>query len=704
MNKQNFMSHELSLPELTTRGMILGALITIVFTASNVYLGLKVGLTFSSSIPAAVISMALLRFFKDSNVLENNLVQTQASAAGTLSSVIFVLPGLLMLGYWQGFPFWETMLLCTTGGCLGVLFTIPLRRAMVVNSPLIYPEGRAAAEILKVGSHDGSTGSEAKKGSKGMFEIVMGSILAGLFNLGQSAGFLTGAASYWFTVGAGYSQLPMGFSLALLGAGYLIGIASGISIFIGTIIAWGILVPYFTSITPHDVGMDAGQIAGFATGIWAKKVRFIGAGVIGISAIYTLLSLSKPLLEGIKISIENMKMTKAERDSHRMDTDMTPKSVTLVFIAVLVGLIVTFYSFVSIVPGISTGVLWTLILVGVVVAILIGFFVAAACGYMAGLVGTSASPISGIGIIAIIISSLVVYGVGTATELFLGEGGLKFATALALFMTSVVVCIAAISNDNLQDLKTGQLVGATPWKQQVALLIGSVFGALAIAPVLNLLYEAYGFPGALPRPDMDPSQALAAPQATLMTTIAQGIFDSSLNWDYILMGIYIGIGFIIFNLLLKKFTKFTLPPLAIGMGIYLPPSLEIPLVLGAVFSYFVIKALKNRAEQRNGVDAEADVEQCNRRGVLFASGLIVGESMMGVIIAMIIVASVTNGGSADPLLITGEGFAPFVKPFTMLCYVAALAYYFYIIWSTKIDHDEIEMMKRLQAEEQDNFK
>ena len=527
--KHDFTSHDLHLPELTLRGMLLGALITVIFTASNVYLGLKVGLTFSSSIPAAIISMAILRFFKDSNVLENNMVQTQASAAGTLSAIIFILPGLLMLGYWNGFPFWQTFLLCACGGSLGVLFTIPLRRAMVVNSDLPYPEGRAAAEILKVGSHNGEQGPQS---SSGMTDIVSGGFVAGLISLCANGFKVLGdSMSFWIPVGGkGITQIPLGFSTALLGAGYLIGIASGIAILVGVLIAWAGFVPYFTNM----FAPDGGATAKFAMAVWKSKVRFIGAGAIGIAAIWTLITLIKPIIEGMKISVKSMNSSSTERELHRMDTDMSTKSVLGVFILILIGLVFTFWDFVSVVP-ISAGLMWTLVVVGIVVALLIGFFVAAACGYMAGLIGTSASPISGIGILATIISSLVVYFIAAENNLFATQEGVQFATAMAIFMTSVVIAIASISNDNLQDLKTGQLVGATPWRQQIALLLGSVAGAIAIAPVLNLLYQAYGFTGALPRAEMDPNAALSAPQATLMTTIAQGIFNSSMDWDYILI-------------------------------------------------------------------------------------------------------------------------------------------------------------------------
>ena len=690
--KHDFMSHDLHLPELTLRGMLLGALITLIFTASNVYLGLKVGLTFSSSIPAAIISMAILRFFKDSNVLENNMVQTQASAAGTLSAIIFILPGLLMLGYWQGFPFWQTFLICACGGSLGVLFTIPLRRAMVVNSDLPYPEGRAAAEILKVGSHSGET---SKSGS-GMTDIVSGGAVAGIISLCANGFKVLGdSMSFWLPVGSkGITQIPLGFSTALLGAGYLIGIASGIAILVGVLIAWAGFVPYFTNV----FAPDGGATAKFAMGIWKSKVRFIGAGAIGIAAIWTLITLIKPIIEGMKISVQSMNSSSSDRELHRMDTDMSTKSVLGVFAVILIGLVFTFWEFVSAVP-ISAGLMWTLVVVGILVALLIGFFVAAACGYMAGLIGTSASPISGIGILATIISSLVVYFIASENNLFATQAGVQFATAMAIFMTSVVIAIASISNDNLQDLKTGQLVGATPWRQQIALLLGSVAGAVAIAPVLNLLYQAYGFTGALPRAEMDPNAALSAPQATLMTTIAQGIFNSSMEWDYILIGVGVGVVAIIVNLILKGTTaSLTLPPLAVGMGIYLPPTLEVPLIVGSFISYFVGRYLVARAKMRAGELAEYDVEQSNRRGVLFASGLIVGESLIGVIIAVIIVLSVTTGGGESPLQLVGPEFESTAGWLGLLAFIFAGLYLVRRVVTHKFDKEEALAMKAEQEQ------
>lgn len=681
MKQVDFTSHEIHLPELTLRGMLLGMFITVIFTASNVYLGLKVGLTFSSSIPAAVISMAILKMFQGSNILENNMVQTQASAAGTLSAVIFIIPGLLMIGYWQGFPFWQTLMICACGGSLGVLFTIPLRRAMIVNSDLPYPEGVAAAEILKVGS-----GSAEKAGENGIKDIMAGGVVAAIISL-CSNGFMimSSGVSYWFSFGKITSQIPIGFSSALLGAGYLIGIGSGVAMLVGMALSWGVFLPWLTSMLSPAAGQSA---SAFATSVWAQKVRLIGAGVIGIAAIWTLITLAKPIIDGMRISIQAMKSSQEEKSLHRMDTDLSPKTTAMIFGAIAIGLLGTFYSFIAD-ANLPTGTAWTFVVVGVVVAICMGFFVAAACGYMAGLIGTSASPISGIGILGIITSSLVVLGIGTVVGLFNTAIGIKFAIALAIFMTSVIVSIAAISNDNMQDLKTGYLVGATPWKQQVALLLGSIIGAFAIAPVLNLLYQAYGFAGAMPRVGMDEAQALSAPQATLMTTIAQGIFSHNLDWNYIIIGIGAGIAIIIVDVLLKKNSaSYSLPPLAVGLGIYLPPTLVMPLVMGAVTSYFVHRYLHNRGAEQKVENIEEAVENVNRHGVLFASGLIVGESLMGVIIAMIIVFSVTGGGSDAPLAMVGKEFGPTADWLGLLAFIAMIAILVCRVVSTKFQGNQ----------------
>ena len=640
------MNNSTALRELTLRGMILGALITVVFTASNVYLGLKVGMTFASSIPAAVISMAVLKMFQGSNILENNMVQTQASSAGTLSSVIFVIPALLMMGYWQSFPFWQTLLICISGGILGVIFTIPLRNVMVVKSDLPYPEGVAAAEILKAGD-------ESDNKDSGIKEIVSGGLLA------ASVSFLTNGlrvvadgASYWFKGGNAIFQLPMGFSFALLGAGYLVGMMGGIAMLVGTIFTWGVAVPYFTATTPMPA--DADMIS-FATGLWKSNVRFIGVGTIGIAAIWTLLVVFKPMVQGMSQAFRALK-DPSMQSLERTAQDLSPKTMIYTILASIALIIVALVSFLQPV-GLSMELAFLLVVVCTILAVVVGFLVAAASGYMAGLVGSSSSPISGIGIISIVIISVILMTVGNAAGLMENADGQRFLTALTIFTASIVFCVSTISNDNLQDLKTGYLVKATPWRQQFALIIGCIVGALVITPVLEILYHAYGFAGAMPREGMDATQALSAPQATIMMTISNGIFSNSLEWTYILVGVAFGICLIIIDTLLKKASagRLGLPTLAVGIGIYLPPVVNVPLIIGATLSWLVNRHIKRHAK-RNGKDVEAASKKAERFGTLFAAGLIVGESLVGVILAFIIAGSVTSGGSDAPLALNLENW------------------------------------------------
>ncbi|RSE99157.1 OPT family oligopeptide transporter [Achromobacter aegrifaciens] len=646
---------EVTLPELTFRGILLGAIITVIFTASNVFLGLKVGLTFSSAIPAAVISMSVLRLFKDANILENNMVQTQASAAGTLSSIIFILPALVMMGHWQGFPFWQTLGICAAGGMLGVMFTIPLRHVMVVQSDLPYPEGVAAAEILRVGSAEraqdeaADTGRAPAKAETGMGDIVAGGGVAAAVSFAASGLRVLGdSVSGWFALGGAVFRLPMGFSLALLGAGYLIGIVAGLAMLTGLIISWGIAVPILTAMGDIPAGTS---LAKYATGLWASQVRFIGAGVIGVGAIWTLATLFMPMARGVKASFAALTKAGAARAGRapRTERDLSAgwiSAVTLVLVAVLV---VTFQVFLSGAPLSPAGI-WKLVAYAVLFAFVFGFLVAAACGYMAGLVGSSTSPISGVGIVAIVLVSLLMLALGG--ELLGAQNGVQMAIALSIFSTSAVVAVASISNDNLQDLKTGWLVGATPWRQQVALLIGCVAGAAVISPVLELLYNAYGFADAMPREGMDPAQALSAPQATLMLAIARGIFTHQLNWTMILIGMAVGVGLIVVDEIMKRTCRVArIPVLAVGIGIYLPPTVAAPIVVGAVLAWLLERALRRRAAAA-GKPYEQFADAANRRGVLIASGRIVGESLVGVLMAGIIGAA----GTEAPRARAGAGF------------------------------------------------
>lgn len=651
------------LPELTLRGMLLGAVLTVVFTAANIYLGLKVGLTFASSIPAAVISMAVLRHCRGANVLENNMVQTQASAAGTLSAIIFILPGLLMIGHWQGFPFRLTAAVCGVGGLLGVLYTIPLRRVMVVDSPLPYPEGVAAAEILRVGelAREKGNGEAIAQGKAQAREIAFGGMLAAAVTL-CSSGFRLLAESFtaWISLGAAAVRLSVGFSLALVGAGYLIGLAAGLAILLGLVIAWGVIVPWLTmQATPAaDQTLPA-----LAMSLWRQQVRFFGAGTIGVAALWTLATLARPMWDGIRTALEAVHLGNGA--APRTERDLSPRTILAVGLASLLVLLLAFHRFLTAADsGLGPLAYAVLVLGCVLFAAIFGFLIAAAAGYMAGLVGSSSSPISGIGILAVILVSLMLLAFGGAVpQLTVANEG-KLAVALALFTTSVVVAIAAISNDNLQDLKTGYLVGATPWRQQVALMIGCVVGALVIPPVLELLYQAYGFAGALPRPGMDPAQALAAPQATLMTAIAMGIFHATLEWKMILGGVALGVVLIVIDRFLRRSGAGSLPVLAVGLGIYLPPTIGMTLVVGALLGHAVERALARREA--------GEREEPRRRGVLLASGFIVGESLMGIVLAALIAGT----GKEAPLALVGEGFEP-VAQWLGLAVLAAVCILFY---------------------------
>lgn len=648
-----------TLPELTFRGILLGALITVIFTASNVFLGLKVGLTFSSAIPAAVISMSVLRLFKDANILENNMVQTQASAAGTLSAIIFILPALVMMGHWHGFPFWQTLGICAAGGMLGVMFTIPLRHVMVVQSNLPYPEGVAAAEILRVGSaeraqdaaEDNAAGKAAGKPvATGMGDIVAGGVVAAVVSFAANGLRVLGdSVSGWFALGGAVFRLPMGFSLALLGAGYLIGIVAGLAMLTGLIISWGIAVPVLTAMGDMPAGQSLAQ---YATGLWSSQVRFIGAGVIGVGAIWTLATLFVPMARGVKASFSALTKAGAARagQAPRTERDLSAGWISIVTLVLVAVLVITFQVFLAGAP-VSAGAIWKLVAYAVLFAFVFGFLVAAACGYMAGLVGSSTSPISGVGIVAIVLVSLLMLALGG--ELLQAQNGVQMAIALSIFSTSAVVAVASISNDNLQDLKTGWLVGATPWRQQVALLIGCVVGAAVISPVLDLLYNAYGFADAMPREGMDPTQALSAPQATLMLAITRGIFTHQLNWTMILIGMAVGVALIVVDEILKRTCRVArIPVLAVGIGIYLPPTVAAPIVAGAVLAWLLERALRRRAAAA-GTPYEQFADAPNRRGVLIASGLIVGESLVGVLMAGIIGAA----GTDAPLAIAGEDFS-----------------------------------------------
>ncbi|MEP6550026.1 MAG: oligopeptide transporter, OPT family, partial [Gemmatimonadales bacterium] len=387
--------------ELTIRGLILGALLTTVFTAANVYLGLKVGLTFASSIPAAVISMAILSAVKDSTILENNIVQTVASAAGTLSAIIFVLPGLVIVGYWTGFPFWQSFFICLSGGVLGVLFTIPLRRALVTNSDLPYPEGVAAAEVLKVGSGTrGEAKDETGESREGLRAVILGSVASASLAIVTSMRIAAGELNGFFRLGAGSTGYNFGWSLALLGAGHLVGLSVGMAMLVGQVISWVIAVPILTAMQPAT-GTET--LAAHTIAIWRTQVRFIGAGVIGVAAIYTLAMLAKPVVGGL---VSTLVASRATNTGDDRDRDISPQWIYVLAAACLIIAAWLAYTFAKSTVLAPSALKLTLIAVPFV--LVVGFIIAGVSGYMAGLIGASNSPISGVGILSIVIAASVI--------------------------------------------------------------------------------------------------------------------------------------------------------------------------------------------------------------------------------------------------------------------------------------------------------
>jgi putative OPT family oligopeptide transporter len=618
--------------ELTLRGLVLGVLLTTVFTAANVYLGLKVGLTFASSIPAAVISMALLSRVRDSSILENNIVQTVASAAGTLSAIIFVLPGLVIVGWWSGFPFWTSSLICVAGGILGVMFTIPLRRALVTTSDLPYPEGVAAAEVLKVGSGTrGETRDDAGEAREGLMAVVYGSVASAGLAIFTSTRIAAGAVSGFFRVGAtAGSGYDIAFSLALLGAGHLVGLSVGMAMLVGLLISWAGAVPILTSLQPAAAGAD---FAAHTEQIWRYQVRFIGAGTIAIAAIWTLLKLAKPVVGGL---IGTIASSRATATNDERDRDMSPAWIIGLTVACLALSGWLAVEFVSGTPLEANGT--TLALMAVPFVLIGGFIIAAICGYMAGLIGASNSPISGVGILSIVsCAAFLVFAFPPTADTRLP------LVAFALFVTAIVFACATISNDNLQDLKTGQLVGASPRRQQIALIVGVIAGAAVIPPILNLLAQSNGFAGA-PNVGVIAENPLPAPQATLISALAQGVIGGSLDWKMIGVGLLVGIGVILMDEVLGFLKALRIPPLAVGIGIYLPMSATFAVVVGAVISHWYNARVK-------GSRSAARLE---RLGVLVASGLIVGESLFGVLTSGLIVATRNEA----PLALVAGDFGP----------------------------------------------
>ncbi len=630
--------------ELTLRGIVLGALLTVVFTAANVYLGLKVGITFATSIPAAVISMAVLKGFSGATIQENNIVQTIASSAGTLSAIVFVLPGLIMVGWWTGFPYWQSFAVILIGGILGVMYSVPLRRALVTGSDMPYPEGVAAAEVLKVGA--GVGGDEENR--RGLAAVVFGTLIAAAYPLLAKMKLVFEATEKIFRLGAGASFASITMSFALVGVGHLVGLSVGIAMLTGIILSYGFFLPHLSA-----AGIaSAADLGDFVHTMFRLKVRLIGAGTIGIAAIWTLLKVIGPIVRGIASALAASRTRKAEGGYAALELTERDLPIGVVggtIIALMIPIALLLADFGAGAP--IAGMLGVTLAVSVVFILVAGVVIASVCGYMAGIIGASNSPISGVGILSAVGISLllvVLYGRGQ------DAAGTQALIAFALFVTAIVFGVATISNDNLQDLKTGQLVGATPWRQQVALVLGVGFGALVIPPVLTLLNNSFGFQGA---PGAGPD-ALAAPQAALISTIVKGVLGGDLDWNLIGFGAAVGAVIIAIDEGLKRSGKGSLPPLGVGMGIYLPMDSTGLVVIGAVLGYFY-----NRWASR-----QRDPSFAERMGVLTATGMIVGDGLFNVSYSFAVGAT----GNTNVLAVTGEhGWA---MPLGLVLFVALLTW------------------------------
>ena len=578
-----------TLPEITLKAVVLGVLLSVILAGANAYLGLFAGMTVSASIPAAVISMGILRAFRNSNILENNIVQTAASAGESLAAgVIFTIPALVLMGVWTEFDYFEVAKIAAIGGVIGVLFTVPLRRALIVEAKLKYPEGVATAAVLQAGEE--SRTSDTKDESGGLVIIGIAGLVGGVMKLCQQGlGMWHAAIEGAVTIRGSIFGLGSDLSPALISVGYIVGRNSGILVIAGGLISWAIAIPIYSAIYGFE-----GEPMDAAWKIWNSQIRYLGVGAMVVGGIWSLIKLVKPLWDGIHASLATLKKSAADTEIPLAEQDFP---INYVGIALAVLLIPVFLLYFDIVHHVGIAVLLALVMM------VFGFLFSAVAAYMAGMVGSSNNPISGVTIATILFSSLLLL-------LLLGENSDVGAPA-AIMIGAVVCCAAAIGGDNLQDLKTGHIVGATPWKQQVMQIVGTVSAALVLGLVLDILHTAYTIG----------SPTLSAPQATLMKSVAEGVFKGNLPWNFVYIGAVIAIIIIMLDIRQeKRGSDFRIPVLAVAVGIYLPIELTVPIFIGGMINHLGKKA---------GALAAAE-----KKGLLLASGLITGEALMGILVAV----------------------------------------------------------------------
>ena len=607
-------------PQLTFRAVVLAVVLAVILSAANAYLGLFAGLTIATAIPAAVVSMGVLRLLGGGTILENNIVQTGASAGSSIAAgVIFTIPALVILGYWQDFKYSWVLAIAGLGGLLGVLFSVPLRRSMIVEEPLPFPEGKAAAEVLKAGENPGP----------GLKILAVSATLGGLIKAAAASGMKlipdTAAGAGFFGKYLGY--MGTNLSPALLGVGYIVGLNIGIVVVSGSILSWHIAIPLYhmffldtdPTLAASIAGAGAEEIAG---AIWSAKIRYLGVGAMLIGGVWTLFSLRKSLLSGVRSGVAAARKGSGEAVAET-ERDLPMKWMLVALVVFVVPLLLLYQAIVG---------MWHVSVPMAIIMIVAGFLFVSVSAYLAGLVGSSNNPVSGITIATILFASVVLLLLlGQSGRMAVGAGGAPLGAVAAIMIGAVVCCAAAVGGDNLQDLKAGYIVGATPWKQQLMLGIGAFSCALIMAPVLNILAEAYGI-GA---PTAEHPNPLSAPQATLMASVAKGLFGGELPWGIIGIGAVIGAAIIAVDESLKaKGSSFRVPVLAAAIGIYLPLELMVPIFLGGLLAYLV-----ERRHGMVGTKDEAARDRLHRPGTLFAAGLITGEALMGIAVGVAIYAT-----------------------------------------------------------------
>lgn len=612
-----FIPASKSLPEITPRALVLGIFLAVVLAASSTFVGLKIARTIAASIPAALISMLILRRFKNANILENNMVQTIASAGEVVAAgVIYTLPALILMGYWQSFNYLQTTMIAMIGGILGVLFSVPLRRTMIVKDKLPYPEGLATGEVLRVGE-DTQTGSAKVLLKASLFSAGLGFLQTGFKIAGEHV-------QYWTKAGSTAFGASLALSPVLMAAGYIVGMRGLFAFMVGGVLTWGIAIPIFVNMHGLPEAPDLQSAMGM---IQKAHFRYIGVGVLAVGGLWGVISLIKPIVEAFRVSMQAMKAHKSEFATMlRTDRDIPFKYVIWGVVGLAIPIFILFFSVINNAHfAIDETVFWGMIVFATIFSLIVAFIAAAIAAYITGIVGTTALPISGITIFAIITFASILLLILKPYVDFELNTDLALKAAAIVIVFSAVICVAgAVSGDNMQDLKAGQLVGATPWKQQLMLAVGAVAAALVIPFILQTTFDAYGIGDVLPRPGMNPEHALPAPQATLMATVAKGFFVGQLPWNMILIGVALAVVAIIFDTYLKKTnSNYRFQPLLFALGIYFPLSYVTAFFMGGL-----VRSLANW-----GKKSKDDASETNH-GILCASGIIAGEAILGALLTI----------------------------------------------------------------------